>query len=134
MDLYSNVLVKRAISPSVKTTASTGVTIDRAEDNAFFQACMFVIETGTITDGTHTVTIQDSDDGSTWADVADTYLQDTEPAIVAADDDKVFCLGYTGLKRYVRCNVAVSGVTSGGAYGALALLGDPRHGPVTQDN
>jgi hypothetical protein len=131
---YNNLLIKRAISPGVKTTNSTGVTIDRAEDNSFFQDAVVVVETGTITDGTHTVEVQDSDNGSSWTAVADTYLQDTEPAIVAADDDKVFCIGYLGLKRYLRVNVTVAGVTSGGAYGAIVVLGNPRRAPVVQDN
>lgn len=131
---YDNLLVKRALSPAARTATANGITIDRAEDNSMFQDLLFVIESGTVTDGTHTVTVEESDDGTAWSAVAADKLQDTGPAIVAADDDKVWGIGYLGLKRYVRIVVTVAGATTGAIIGAIAVLANPRHAPVTQDN
>lgn len=131
---YDNLLVKRALSPAARTATATGITIDRAEDNSMFQDLLFVIESGTVTDGTHTVTVEDSDDGTSWATVGAASLQDTGPAIVAADDDKVWAIGYLGLKRFARIVVTVAGATTGAIIGAIAVQANPRHSPVTQDN
>ena len=86
--------------------------------------------TGVITDGTHTIELQDSPDNSVWTAVDDAYLQGTEHAIVAADDNKVFELGYLGRQRYLRVVVTASGTTTGGVYGVSIILSDPRVLPV----
>ncbi len=132
---YNNLLVKRALSPALRTNgAVNGITIDRAEDNCYFQDLLFCVQSGTITDGTHTVEVQDSDDGTNFTAVVDALLDDTEPAIVAADDDKVWAIGYRGLKRYARVVVTAAGTTTGGIVGVVAVLANPRNAPVTQDN
>jgi hypothetical protein len=131
----NNLLVKRALSPALRTDgAVNGVTIDRAEDNCYFQDLLFGVQTGTITDGTHAVTIEDSDDGTTFGAVSAGNLQDSLPSIVAANDDVVYAIGYLGTKRYARIVVTAAGTTTGGIVGAVALLGRPRNAPVTQDN
>lgn len=132
--LYDNVLFKRSLSPAARTANANGVGVDRAEDNNFFQDAAVVVSTGTITDGTHTIEVQHSDDNATWAAVPAAELLGAEPAIVAADDDKTFVLGYLGQKRYLRAIVTVAGATTGGVYGAVVALGSPRNAPVTQDN
>lgn len=133
-DLYNNLLVKETLAVATRTASANGTAVDRGEDSSDFQSVMVVIHTGTITDGTHTIEVQDSDaSGSGFAAVADAYLQGSEPAIVGADDNKVFEIGYTGPKRYVRAIVTVAGATSGGTYGGLVLLGDPRDAPVIRN-
>ena len=134
-DPYSNTVTMRSLSPAARTNGTVnGVTVDRAGEGnnlgKMFRGTTVLVGTGTITDGTHTIEVQDSDDGATWAPVADAFLQGTEPAIVAADDDKVFELGYTGLKRYVRVSVTTAGATTGGIFGAYVALSDPRVAPV----
>lgn len=133
-DLYSNVLVKQSLVPAVRTATATGSGVDRNEDGLGYQAALVVVACGTITDGTHTIEVQDSDDNSTFAAVADAYLQGSEPAIVGADDNKVFEIGYLGLKRYLRVVSTVSGSPStGGAIGAMVVLGSPAVAPVVRN-
>lgn len=133
-DLYNNVLWKQSIIPAVRTTTATGTGVDRNEDGCGYQAALVLISAGTVTDGTHTVEVQDSDDNSTFAAVADGFLQGSEPAIVAADDNKDWAIGYTGLKRYVRVVVTVTGSPStGAALGAGVLLGSPAVAPVVRN-
>lgn len=135
-DLYNNLLVKQTIVPAVRTATATGTGtgVDRKEDGCDYQSALVVVVTGTITDGTHTVEVQDSDDNTTFTAVADAYLQGAEPAIVAADDNKVFEVGYIGLRRYLRVVVTVSGSpATGGAIGAAVVLGDPAVAPVVRN-
>ncbi len=133
-DLYNNTLVKETLAVVARTASANGTAVDRGEDSSDFQGVMVVVHTGTMTDGTHTIEVQDSDaSGSGFAAVDNALLQGTEPAIVAADDNKVFELGYQGSKRYVRAIVTVAGATTGGIYGATVILGDPNDAPVVRN-
>jgi hypothetical protein len=134
-DPYSNQLTMRSISPALRTNgAVNGTGVDRAgvAPNAgrMFQAAVVLIVSGTITDGTHTVEVQDSDDGVTFAPVADAYLQGVEPVIAAADDDKVWEIGYLGRRQFLRTVVTAAGTTTGGIVGTYIVLSDPRVSPV----
>lgn len=129
-DAYNNVTLRESLAIVARTASANGSGVDRNLNGLGYQDAMIVVHTGTITDGTHTIEVQDSDDNTTFAAVADTYLQGAEPAIVAADDNKLFEIGYKGLKRYLRVAVTAAGTTSGGIYGATVLLADPRTAPV----
>jgi hypothetical protein len=129
-NLYENTTAVRTLSPAVRTATATGITVDRQQSGTSFQDAMVVVSTGTITDGTHTVEVQDSPDGTTWTPVADAFLQGAEPAIAAADDDKIFVIGYLGDQRYLRIVISAAGTTSGGAVGAVIVLGNSRRGAV----
>lgn len=129
--VYNTCLARSTIAPGAARTANTtGATVDRMTDTGGFRSAMVIVQTGTITDGTFTVTVQDSPDGTTWSDVADEFLQGTEPAIGSADDNRVFEIGYVGHQRYLRANVAVTGSpVTGGEFGAVVVLGWPRKMP-----
>lgn len=132
-DAYNNLLVKNTFTPAARTASANGTTVDRAEDSSMFQDALVVIAVGTVTDGTHTFEVQDSDDNSSWAAVADTYLQGAEPAVTSSTDETVYEIGYKGLKRYVRVAVTVATATTGGVYGATVVLADPRVAPVVRN-
>lgn len=129
-DAYSNITVRATLAIATRTASANGTGVDRYLNGAAFQDALVVVHTGTITDGTHAVDVQESDDNSTFTSVAAAELQGTEPSIVAADDDKMFVIGYKGLKRYLRVAVTASGTTSGGTYGAHIVLANPRTAPV----
>lgn len=128
--VYTNVTARQSLAPAARTATANGTGVDRNVGADMHRTAMVVVSTGTITDGTHTIEVQDSDDNSTFTAVADQFLQGTEPAIGVADDDTVFFIGYIGVRRYLRAVTTVSGATTGGVYGALVLLGEPRRGPV----
>ncbi|MFF1960998.1 hypothetical protein ACFVWX_28990 [Streptomyces sp. NPDC058220] len=132
-DAYSNCLTKATLVPAVRTATATGTGVDRNEDGRMFQDALVVVTTGVVTDGTHTIEVQDSDDNSAYTAVASEFLQGTEPAIVAADDNATFELGYLGRRRYLRVVSTVVGATSGGALAALVVLSDPRVAPVVRN-
>lgn len=125
-DIYSRVDEALSLVPAARTATANGTGVDTAG----YESAMVVVSTGTITDGTHTIEVQESADNATFTAVADADLQGTEPAIVAADDNKIFRIGYKGSKRYLRAVVTVSGATTGGVYGANVVRGDNRHQPV----
>ncbi|QIJ62553.1 hypothetical protein [Streptomyces sp. JB150] len=131
--VYTNVTPRASLAIASRTANATvnGASVDRNVGGDMHRSAMVVVHTGTITDGTHTIEVQDSDDNSTFTAVADQYLQGTEPAIGATDDDKLFVIGYTGERRYLRVSVTTAGATGGGTLGAVILLGEPRRGPVS---
>lgn len=127
---YNNLLTKQSIAPAAHTASANGTGVDRAGGGAMFQDALIVVSTGTITDGTHTIEVQESDDNSTFTAVASSDLQGSEPAIAAADDNTVFAIGYLGAARYLRVAVTVAGATTGGIYGADVVLSNPRRAAV----
>lgn len=129
-DAYSNVTVRACLPIATRTASANGTGVDRYASGSEFQDAMVIVQTGAITDGTHAVDVQESDDNSTWNSVAASELQGSEPSIGSADDDKLYVIGYKGIKRYIRVAMTASGTTSGGVYGATVLLANPRVAPV----
>lgn len=122
---YNHVRVARALAPGAERTdgAVNGVTVDRFVNDVYYRSVTFAVHTGAITDGTHTVTIEDSDDGSAWGAAATADLQGTAPAITDSQDNTVFEVGYVGPKRYVRMVLTTATTTTGGFIDAVAVLG-----------
>lgn len=132
--LYNKILARLSLTVALRSANATvnGTTVDRADPTGGydgFNSAMAVVLTGTITDGTHTVILQDSDDGSVWNTPAAEHLQGSA-VVTAADDNAVFELGYTGSKRYLRLSVTTAGATTGGTFGGVIVLGDPSKEPV----
>lgn len=129
--LYNNTRARESLPVAARTATANGSSVDRTGGpEGGFRSAMLVAHTGTITDGTHTIEFQESDDDSTFTAVPDEDLEGTEPAIGVDDDNDVFEIGYLGHKRYLRARSAVTGATSGGTYGALILLGYAKHAPL----
>lgn len=133
-DIYSGVLVKASLKPVLRTATANGTAVDRADgvNQSMFQDALVVINSGTVTDGTHTITIEDSDDNSSFATVAAGFLEgDTPPALITTNDETVYETRYTGGKRYLRVVTTVSGSPStGGLYTAEVVLSNPRRAAV----
>lgn len=132
-DLKNDIAVAVALNTQAITTNTTtdGNSIDLQD----YEGCTFLFSSGTLTDGTYTPVIEESDTGA-WAGeetaVADADLIGTEAltAMAATDDNKVKTIGYTGAKRYVRFTVVSASTTSGGTVGALVIKS---HGLVKRD-
>lgn len=132
---YSNTLAVKALNYAVRASnsAATGIAVDLGSFGNNARDVTFVVYTATITDGTHTVTVEESDaSGSGYGAIESWRVQGTVPAIVAADDNAVFQFGVRPTKRYVRLTVTDSGSTSGGAVGAVALISNGGNGPVAR--
>jgi hypothetical protein len=129
--VYNECVARPALAQATRTNgAVNGITVDRHYNNNAFRSAMFVVQTGTITDGSVAVTMQDSPDNSTWTAVDASYVQGTLPSIASTDDDKTFEVGYVGPQRYVRIVATTSGATTGGLFGAVCVLSGARRRPA----
>jgi hypothetical protein len=125
-DLNSNVAALESIRPQVATAAVDGETVDlRGYDSA-----VIVVSVGAITGtgGDATVTLEESDDGTTWADVADADILGTEPTLAANND---YQFGYIGDARYVRATFTL-GTETNVALSAMVVAGHAHKAPTAE--
>ncbi len=123
VDLYHALDMATTLAPATRNASANGTGVDLSGYNGVF----IVAQVGTITDGTHTLVVQESDDNATFTNVAAGDLLGTLAALATNVNQKV---GYRGTKRYVRVNTTVSGATTGGAYGVTVIRGNARKQPV----
>ena len=117
------------IGLTVALRANGTVNSSIAIDTTGYRTAMLVAVTGTITDGTHALKLQDSDDGSTnWVDVADTV---GSVSLISTSDDTTQESGAHNFRRFLRVVATTSGAATGGTFGAVVILGTPRRTPVT---
>ena len=125
-NIDKDVAVSSTLLPNVRTTTATGVTVDLAG----FDKAMFIAHLGTITDGTFAFDPEESDDDSTWTNIAAGDLSGSFTSGTSSADDTVQEVGYLGSKRYIRCNLTVTGSPStGGAVGVTVLKAGARTKP-----
>lgn len=133
-DLHNNINVKRAISPVV--IADNTAQVSQIIDTQGFEALEFVISAGTLADAdaAFTTLVEDGNAAnlSDAAAVDDKYLLGTElqASFTFAADDKVFKIGYKGVKRYVRLTITPTNNTGNAALSAVAILGHPAVAPT----
>lgn len=131
---YSNTLVREALISAVRGTGT--VNGPGVDTNAFGNACrdvLFIISTSTITDGSHAITVEESDVvGSGYTAVAAAQTLGSLPTIVAADDDTFFAFGVRNTKRFVRLVLTITAGATGGNYSAKAVLGNGSNRPATR--
>lgn len=109
-DIKNHLDTAQSLLPASRTGTVNGTGVDLAN----WDAAMVVINCGASggTTPSFTFEVQDSSDNSTFAAVADDYLDGTEPVITGSNDDAVYAIGYHGTKRYLRVAItAASGTT-----------------------
>ncbi|MFG2515967.1 hypothetical protein [Streptomyces sp. NPDC048584] len=136
--VYNHVRAVATLGVAAYTAATDGSTVDRklsgaSGTNEWHQSATLLVHAGTITDGSHAITLEVSDDGQDWDAAPAKDLQGALPTIAAADDGKVYEVGYLGTARYLRAVTTVSGSPeTGGIYGAVILLGFPNVTPISR--
>lgn len=108
-----------------------GTGVDMAGTGNFFRTAMLLVISGAVTDGTHTVTLQESDDNTTFTAVGAGDLQGALTAVTTANANTVQRQSYVGSKRYLRASVTTSGATTGGTTTAVVLLAQGSGATVT---
>ncbi len=103
-------------------TIGTNTTTNPAAglDTKDASAVTFDVFSGAWTDGAYTPNIQESDDNSTWTEVAASNIIGSETAIGAANT--VVSIGAHPSKRYVRCQVVSTGASTGATIGVNARV------------
>lgn len=129
------------LTAAVRTADATGATVDRFGYDAVTHELL--VGVGGITfDATNKieVTMEHSDDGSSWSDVTEDDVNGAESATVTSGIVKtfdeahaaaaVYAFDYTGPKRYSRLSLDFSGTHgTGTATSAVARLGEARTSP-----
>lgn len=133
--MYDDTAVRVSLLPAARSAngAVNGTAVDTAGTKNNFRSALLVVLAGTVTDGTHAVTVQESDDGTTgWAAAPST--QGAVPAVTSSNDDTVYRLGIDVTKRYLRAVITTSaapGAPIGGIIGAIFLLSQGSGRPVS---
>ena len=131
-DLHNN--IDLAVALNTAAISSDTTTVGNIIDLRGFNSAEFVIQSGTLTDGTYTPLLEEGDIAnlSDAAAVVDADLLGTEAlaVLLSTEDDAVKKLGYIGGKRYVRLSIVSTGTTSGGTVSALAVRGNPTDAPT----
>lgn len=129
--VYNECVARPALAVALRATgAVNGLAVDRHYNNNAFRSAMFIIHTGTMTDGSVAITMQDSPDNSVWTAVDPAFVQGTLPTIALTDDDKTYEVGYVGGQRYVRIVATTSAGATGGTFGATCVLSGARRRPA----
>jgi len=125
-------LSEAAVIDRIKTiqTVGTGDVTSDTVDMAGFDAVLFLVIWGAITDGTPAVKVR-SGAASDMSDAAD--LAGTSVAIEDTDDNKMAIVDVTHIsERYVNCVVTRGGSTGAVVDAIIAIKYKARSEPVTQ--
>lgn len=117
LDLENQLKISQLIDPVLRTSSVNGSSVNRATNNSGSVA--FVFHQGAITDGTHTPKLQESDDDSSWSDVA---AGDYTTALAALVADAQQATSYKGTKQYVRPVITITGSPSTGAISGCVAV------------
>lgn len=110
-DLKNSLVSAMSILVATITSTTTGSAVDMGTGDG--GSCV-VVHCGTITDGTHTLTMTESDTSTgafTAVPSADTKV------IAAADSDTVVVVNFKRSKRWIKAVSTVGSATTGGVYG-----------------
>jgi len=132
-DLHSNVKQEVALDSQDITTNTT--TVGNIIDTVGFESIEFVIQSGTITDGTYAFKLEQGDDSglSDAADVPAELVLGVLTGFVSADDDTALRVGSIGKKQFQRLSVVSTGTSTGGTkFSAVAILGHPKTAPTAE--
>lgn len=127
-DLHNSINVKRVLSPV--SVADNTAQVGEVVDSKGFGSLEYIIATGSLgdADATFTTLLEESDaSGSGFLPVADSDLLGTEDlaSFTFAADNKVFKLGYKGIKRYTRLTITPAANASAALISAIAVLDAP---------
>lgn len=127
-DITNGLHLQPAFAPKAAVTDNTAQVSSTCDTRGFSSVMLAMINgTNADADATYTVLVEDSADDSTYAAVADEYLNGTEVLAASnfADDGECRKIGYTGNKRYVRCTVTPANNTGNVFLGGVWVLGNP---------
>lgn len=131
-DLHSglNTLIALDVGDITTNTTTDGNVIDTIG----FEGLDYSIQSGTITDGTYALVLEESDVvtfGGEETVVPTANILGVLTGFILTDDDVTLRVGSIGKKRFQRLSVVSAGTTTGGTnFTAQAILGFPKSGPT----
>ncbi len=125
-DLMGEIKVASLLTPLARTADGSGTAIDThgsAYGNPRELVCHLDVGAASGTSPTLDVKLEDSEDNSSFSDVAGgAFGQKTDTGVEE--------LGVTGFRRYVRAVAAVGGTSPSFTFGVAGVAGKPRSYPV----
>lgn len=132
--IYSSVKAVAAVPVTAVSAdgATNGTAVDLRQVDYNFRVASLVLLTGTLTDGSYTVGVEESADGTTgWTAVPADRLQGSTAAITTSDTvAQIGVVPNPGSARFLRAVVTAADVTTGGDVSAIWLLGSGNRTPV----
>ena len=127
-DLKNNIDAAHSLEPAVRPTGTyNGTSVDLAG----YHAALLLLYVGAYTNGTHTPTLEHSDDNVSFTTASAAELDGSfTPISSAGSANSVQRVGYRGSKRYVRAVMTVASGATGAASAALIVRGMPVTQPV----
>jgi hypothetical protein len=134
ISVYNSVLAQPALAQgALLTGAHPGPAVDTGLFGNMFRSMQFIINVQAITDGTHTVTVQEcATAAGTYTAIDATRVQGTLPALVTANQNTLVAVGVHHTLRYVQLVITSAGTTTGGLFSAICLGGAGSKGPVAR--
>lgn len=131
MSLYDVVTVRRSLSPLVRANGTaSGAAVNLGISGS--DSAIVAVVTGLITDGSHAVSVEESDTGTgAWTAIPVGRLSGALPTMTATDDDTQFEIGVVAGKQFLRAVVTTTGATTGGLFAAVIATGEPGITPVS---
>ena len=122
-DLKSNIDIVASLAPAARTATASGAGVDLRG----YESAVAAFVPGTVTDGAHTPSVEESDDDSTFTAVAAADLLGSLADLASNVTQRV---GYRGSKRYIRAKITVSGASTGAVDAALVIRGNAVQQPL----
>jgi hypothetical protein len=122
--------VLKSIKAQAIAATTNGTAADMAPSSTLpgSESLVCIADAGTCTDGKYTVSLEESDDNSTFTAVAAADLQGSFTQINAAADETIEVVGYIGDKRYVRAKITEDSAGVTGVIISVCLVrGHPKH-------
>ena len=125
-DLHTSIKVEKGIGATDGQAAGAS-TVSSIIDTVGFESFEWVIDVGTITTGTFSLTLEEDDvvGFGTATAVPAANLLGASPTWIATDDDQVRRVGIIGKKRFQRLTL-VGASTPVADFCALGILSNPR--------
>lgn len=113
---------------------TTGTVVGEIIDTSGFESIEFVIQAGSINDGTYGLILEEGDDAG-LSDAALVSADETLGALtgfISTDDNTTIRVGSIGKKRYQRLSILAASSTGINEFSAITILGNPHSAPVAQ--
>lgn len=125
--------VKALATTTITSSAATGVAVDCGVYGNNFRDVLFIVNSGTLTDGSYAVTVQECDtSGGSYTAVDSARILGTLPSYALTDDGVWTSFGVRPTKRYVQIVITPTGASTGGPFTATAVLGNGSNNPAAR--
>lgn len=128
---HESLAVKALATTTVTSAAATGVAVDMDTFNNDFRDALFIVNSGTLVDGSYAVTVQEcATSGGSYTPVDPSRILGSLPSFASTDDGVWKSFGVVPDLRYVQVVITPTGATSGGPFTATAVLGNGSFNPA----